>query len=63
MRHKESPLSLEEKVYSYGAVRGTKDSINVGNCVKYTVEGQVIATNISNKFDMNITNSRKKLDS
>ena len=35
-------ISLEERVYSYGAIYGKEDSINIGNCVKYNVEGQVL---------------------
>jgi hypothetical protein len=37
----DSPISLEEKVSSYGAVHGTKNAINTGNCVKCFVESEV----------------------
>lgn len=42
----DSPISLEEKVSSYGAVHGIKDAINTGNCVKYFVENEVIVVDI-----------------
>ena len=43
----DSPISLEEKVSSYGAVHGIKDAINTGNCVKYFVENEVIVVDIT----------------
>ena len=43
----DSPISLEDKVSSCGAVRGIKDAINTGNCVKYFVENEVIVVDIT----------------
>ena len=61
----DGPISLEEKVYSYGAIHGIKDSINTEDCVKYIVEGQVIVNHISKPSMAFLYKQyfRKKLDS